>query len=49
MLREEYNIPIRSTWAEWIRPLVKKKLVRPYAKRYTPAEVKAIRDLLGEA
>lgn len=47
-LRNEYNVG-RNAWAIWIKPLVKKKKVRKHVKVYTPAEVKAIRELLGEA
>jgi predicted HTH transcriptional regulator len=45
-LRKIYKVA-RSTWSEWIRPLVKKKLVRANAKKYTPSEIKAIQDHLG--
>jgi len=46
-LRKEYNVDSKSTWTEWLRPLVKKKLIRKFAKIYTPKELQAIREHLG--
>ena len=46
-LRNEYNVSTRATWAKWLAPLVKKKLVRKGAKMYSPKEVEAIRNHLG--
>lgn len=46
-LRDAYNVST-NTWTVWIKPLIKEKIIKPYTKIYTPKQVQAIKNLLGE-
>lgn len=46
-IREKYFVSV-PTWIKWMQPLVKKKIIKPWQKKYTPKQIKAIYELLGD-